>query len=199
MANKKSGICEVCNIEVTPFILDRFCDKHYRRFKKYGDPGKVAFNRTKLTVGSPEYIEESVVEIPGPLDTPCWIWQKALTNAGYGLFGYQSGRMEYAHRRSYELFVDDDIDGWYICHECDVPSCCNPDHLFKGTSQDNNYDMTRKGRARKYSLLNEDDVREIRRRLMAEKVTMRQLSYEYGVHEGTIGAIFHRKNWKHVV
>ena len=32
------------------------------------------------------------------------------------------------------------------CHSCDVPPCCNPDHLFPGTAKDNSVDMLMKGR-----------------------------------------------------
>jgi hypothetical protein len=36
--------------------------------------------------------------------------------------------------------------GLLVCHSCDNPPCCNPNHFFLGTALDNNGDAKRKGR-----------------------------------------------------
>jgi hypothetical protein len=81
----------------------------------------------------------------------CWEWQGALTKAGYGLLGYQ-GKMEYAHRLSYKLIKGTINDGQCVCHSCDNPKCCNPEHLWLGSKKENNMDKARKGRAKNGNL-----------------------------------------------
>ena len=77
----------------------------------------------------------------------CWEWTAAKMKTGYGQFRYD-GSMKQAHRIMYHLFnpewpLDDKL---HVLHQCDNPSCVNPDHLFLGTQEDNNKDKTSKGR-----------------------------------------------------
>lgn len=74
----------------------------------------------------------------------CWIWQ-AGNCRGYGHF-YLSGRTFKASRIAYYLQTGIDPGDKQICHTCDNPFCCNPKHLWIGTSKDNNQDKTKKGR-----------------------------------------------------
>jgi HNH endonuclease len=50
------------------------------------------------------------------------------------------------HRIAYALDSGHDPIDYIICHECDVPICCNPQHLWAGTDWDNHMDCVRKGR-----------------------------------------------------
>jgi hypothetical protein len=79
-------------------------------------------------------------------NTGCWLWTRSLRpGCGYGQLK-EGGRMRFAHRVAYELFVGPIGHGLYVCHRCDVKVCVNPDHLFLGTPKDNAQDMIRKGR-----------------------------------------------------
>ncbi len=84
-----------------------------------------------------------------PHDLPkseCWHWKGSLDKRGYGQLSDGFRTMLKAHRLSYEKFVGSIPEGLGILHKCDLPSCCNPDHLFPGTQKENIDDMISKGR-----------------------------------------------------
>src|ERR1044072_7489057 len=76
-------------------------------------------------------------------DNECWIWLGVKTARGYGFIKIR-GRMIATHRIAYSLSKGDPGQ-IYVCHRCDNPSCCNPDHLFLGTNRDNQIDAREKG------------------------------------------------------
>jgi hypothetical protein len=76
----------------------------------------------------------------------CWLWQGNKTSNGYGQTNYR-GKNVIIHRRMYEITRRITLARWiYACHTCDVKLCCNPDHLWAGTPQQNSLDSARKGR-----------------------------------------------------
>jgi hypothetical protein len=77
----------------------------------------------------------------------CWLWKSASkTKAGYGTFYIQGTSKLLATRISYFLHYEADPGDLLVCHECDNPSCVNPNHFFLGTYKDNNQDAKNKGR-----------------------------------------------------
>ena len=64
-------------------------------------------------------------------ETGCWLWQRSVID-GYGAI-WHMGRMHYAHRVSYEVFVGEIGEGYRVMHKCGCRACVNPDHLALGT------------------------------------------------------------------
>lgn len=75
----------------------------------------------------------------------CWYWTSVIGWGGYGLFQHKH-KTQSAHRAAYTLYKGKIPDGLQVCHECDNPPCCNPHHLWLGTSSDNAKDAFHKGR-----------------------------------------------------
>ena len=78
-------------------------------------------------------------------ESGCIIWTGKVNQAGYGQLPV-NGKMKVVHRFVYESLHGPVPRELYVCHHCDVPSCCNPDHLFVGTNRENQLDSIRKGR-----------------------------------------------------
>lgn len=74
----------------------------------------------------------------------CWPWTGSLRDKGYGQVAW-GGRPTKAHRVAFLLGYGRWPDPNAL-HRCDNPGCCNPAHLFEGTTEDNNRDMWNKGR-----------------------------------------------------
>lgn len=87
----------------------------------------------------------------------CWEWQGRCDKDGYGIApGKYSNKPERSsHRMSFHFSYGPIPDGMLVCHSCDNPPCCNPEHLFLGTHADNQKDSAAKNRkARKFGPAN---------------------------------------------
>lgn len=67
----------------------------------------------------------------------CWDWQGVTERGGYGIFRTPSGRIEVAHRASFEHYHRPIAPGMEIDHLCRRPGCVNPDHLEEVTRAEN--------------------------------------------------------------
>lgn len=129
----------------------------------------------------------------------CWPWLGAKTSDGYGGVCIR-GRVYLAHRLAWSLYTGRgaELDGFVVLHTCDRPWCMSPSHLKRGTSQDNNLDAVRHGRARRArgeehrcAKLTASQVLAIRG--CAEPA--RDLAARLGVTAGSIRAIRRREKW----
>jgi hypothetical protein len=143
------------------------------------------------------------VKISGPND--CWPWLSYRQTRGYGRFGYR-GRNTKAHRIALfgfgPLLYESELQA---CHTCDVPSCCNPRHLFIATQAGNNLDSSQKGRsyaalgeAHGNAKLSEEDVRTIKIVLAQGTGTPKEIAKYFGVSRRHISDIKTGRRWPHV-
>lgn len=141
----------------------------------------------------------SLVDKSGGPDA-CWPFQGCTIESGYGHIKFR-GVTHKAHRLAYDFTHDVPLGDLFGCHTCDNPPCCNPKHIFPGTTQDNTLDMIAKGRhtvgARNgNAILNDDIVREIRS--LHGTISVQQIAERFGTAVSTIEGIVSHRSWKHV-
>lgn len=129
----------------------------------------------------------------------CWGWNGKTERFGYAVLGKHGKR---AHRLSYELHHGPIPDGMVVCHTCDNPPCCNPDHLFLGTPAENSRDMVDKGRSNRgerngHARLTEADVRDIRA-ARSQGLGLREIGARFELSKGAVHDIVTRRRWAHI-
>ena len=143
-------------------------------------------------------------KVQKPIGEGCWLWIGRVNRFGYGAFTWirNSGRVEGAHRVSWELHNGPVPYGVNVLHHCDVRNCVNPAHLFLGTDSDNMRDMVEKGRRiyhkgikSLHCKLTEAQVREIKFSKLRYEECMKKFSVSYS----TVDNIRHNRYWKHIV
>ena len=132
----------------------------------------------------------------------CWPWTGSRNSQGYGRITIKGGTFS-CHRVALHLTAPPSSEYLYACHVCDNPPCCNPNHLYWGSAKNNISDRDTRGRRRgpvgvthHKAKLDPKKVREIRR--LADTMTQRKLAAKFGVAQGVIWNIIHKKFWKEV-
>jgi len=106
-----------------------FCNKHYARFFRYGDPGIVKKRQDN------DPIEYKLVKNVTVDKSGCWIWLGTINSQGYP--SVWSNGPKAAHREMYCLIRGDIPDGMVLDHLCRVRHCVNPKHLEPVTNKEN--------------------------------------------------------------
>lgn len=123
------------------------CVTHYTRWQRNGDPGDAALRVVQISNENFWNFVDKNGPIHPLLQTRCWLWQGSRYTKDDQSYGrlHVNGKTVRAHRYSFFL-----TNGYwpknYACHKCDNPPCVRPDHLFDGTSQENQLDSVAKGR-----------------------------------------------------
>jgi hypothetical protein len=135
--------------------------------------------------------------------TGCHEWQRGK-HKGYGYFRDGArGSNVFAHRFAWERAHGPIPNGMHVCHRCDNPGCCNPEHLFLGTNNDNRQDSVRKERHARgdghgLRKLRPDDVLEIRRLAASGKCTDAEIAVMFGIRQTQASRIISGQRWKHL-
>lgn len=134
----------------------------------------------------------------------CWEWQGARHRQGYGKVR-RHGRDSFAHRLAYADTYGPIPADKQVNHKCNNPPCCNPRHLYAGTSSDNAGDAIRRGtkhytflpgEAHCNAKLTEQDIKAIL--LFHGVLSSYKVSQKFPVSASNIRRIWARQQWKHV-
>jgi hypothetical protein len=128
----------------------------------------------------------------------CWEWTGAKSSYGHGNIKID-GIARGAHRVVLELEGIDVPSGMVVRHNCDNPSCVNPDHLRLGSQGDNVQDMHDRKRHKilRGSRMSLDDAIEIRA-LVKAGAKQRDLAKDYGVSPQYINSIVKHRKWREI-
>lgn len=191
-----------------------FCPLHYGRWKRTGDPLLTTIAPGGMSVEGRFWRRVNKTNA-------CWVWTGAVSDKGYGSFGI-GGKTTSTHRFSYELAYGPIPQGMFVCHRCDNPPCCRPDHLFLDTAKGNARDMVAKGRARNRPFAGDEHWTHINpsrrtrgescggakltrvsviaiRARRAEGEPLANIAKDYGISESTVSRIALRKLWAHIL
>lgn len=142
----------------------------------------------------------------------CWEWQAGRGHYGkaklnYGAFAFFRGLSTTAHRAAYLITHGEVPDGIFVCHDCDNPPCCNPNHLFLGTGKDNAADRDQKGRyvlgdrpkgTRNHNAKLDDSLVAEARLRVAGGESLKPIAKEYGVSSEALAQAVKGHTWTHV-
>lgn len=140
---------------------------------------------------------------PGPLPTPCLIWDGPRNNYDYGILNVRSDSF-LVHRYVWERDNGPIPPGKEVLHACDTPPCFALDHLRVGTRGDNMADARERGRTARGSrngraTLTEEQVMEIYEIVTSPNCPpYAELVVRYGVQKSTFSNIKYGTLWSHL-
>lgn len=131
----------------------------------------------------------------------CWNWLGRKDKDGYGSIvrGGGNGPEVRAHRLAWEMANGPIPVGLKALHRCDNPSCVRPDHLWLGSTADNQSDMARKDRSTHGSRsgmakLDEPTALAIKK-MVAAGFRQSSLAKLHGLSRSTVNHIVRGRTW----
>lgn len=165
-----------------------FCNTHYRRWQRYGDPlgGRCTFEGDGL-----RFLEDAIRDS----GNECILWPYAISIHGYGMVQWK-GKRRNAHRVALILASGKDPKSLEAAHSCRNRNCVNIKHLRWATRSENQLDRVRddthlRGERNYKAKLTNVKVRAIR----ADTRTQCEIAESYGVTQVTVSHIKLRKSW----
>lgn len=149
----------------------------HKRGRIAGEPNRF-ISQHHMRIMEPEY----VVEDRG-YKTPCWIWQRSLTDGGYGGVR-RKGESTKAHVMYYENKYGPVPDGLVLDHLCRVRACINPDHTEPVTRKINSW----RGAKAKLTI---EQVRLIKAHIVEGKMRCTDIAPLFGC---TVQTVYHIKS-----
>ena len=135
----------------------------------------------------------------------CWLWTACRDSAGYGRFRVnKAGKLDGAHRISYEIAHGPIPKGMLVCHVCDVKTCVKPSHLFLGTDKDNAYDYYTKyghptnGERNGMVKLTRNQVKAIRILMASKQFKPKHIAPIFNISKDYVYSIAKGTFWRHV-
>jgi len=120
-----------------------WCNMHYARWRRTGSTG----NALPLYSDKDATLAERINHFGWDVTTDgCWEWRGSRRPTGYGVVSVGRQKLDYTHRVSWLVHRGAIPEGMFVCHHCDNPPCCNPDHLFLDDNTGNMADMVTKRR-----------------------------------------------------
>jgi hypothetical protein len=158
---------------------------------KYLPPKKIRASDGKV-LEQPWTMDRICSRVVPDVNTGCWNWVGALSKTGYGIIVTKKGTGT-VHRMVWRIKYGEPGSKILVCHTCDNRKCCNPEHLFLGTVQDNSDDMVRKGRQKKSKKLTPESIVEI----IKSKDLQKTIAVRFGITKSYVSAIQRRARFNY--
>lgn len=199
-----SPTCSVVTCTRPCYRHSNWCNAHYQRTLKHGDPlpgiplriSPSGDSRPKRGTVSQFYLTHVM-----DMSIGCRLWPYGVGNSGYGVVSHD-GKARGVHVLACTAWHGPRPSPQYeVAHECRTPLCWAGEHLSWKTHAENEADKVRDGTKisgeRHYAAkLTTTQASEIRARYAEGKSTQTALAREYMVSQSTISLIVLDKMWR---